>query len=370
MTDLDRDAIRARCARCLSHDPPAAWRPAARLAALAAQVPPDLQEDRYGEGPLIEGFEREIAALLGKEAAVFMPSGTMAQPIALRIWCDRRRLPVVAFHPKSHLELHEERGYARLHNLAAVLVGPPNGLITLADLERLREPIAALLLELPQREIGGVLPSWDHLCAISAWAKARGVALHMDGARLWESGPFYGRPYAEIAALFDSVYVSMYKGLGGIAGCVLAGPADVIAESRVWQRRQGGNLVSLYPYVLSAKAGMAERLGRMGLYREKAIAIAGRLARIPGVEVIPDPPHTNMMHVALRGAPDRLERAALEVAAESGVWLFNRVARTDLPSWQRIEIAVAEGALAIETEEIGRLFEALLERAARPAAGG
>ena len=71
--------------------------------------------------------------------------------------------------------------------------------------------------------------------------------MHMDGARLWESAPFYGRSYAEIAALFDTVYVSFYKGVGAIAGAALAGPADFIAEARVWQRRHGGDLVNSTP---------------------------------------------------------------------------------------------------------------------------
>jgi threonine aldolase len=81
------------------------------------------------------------------------------------------------------------------------------------------------------------------------------VALHLDGARLWECRPFYGRDYAQIAGLFDSVYVSFYKTLGGIAGAALAGPADVIAEARVWQRRQGGNLVRLFPCWSETKGG-------------------------------------------------------------------------------------------------------------------
>ncbi|EYF05672.1 threonine aldolase family protein [Chondromyces apiculatus] len=363
MTELDLAAIRARCTRALSHEAPAERRAAARLAALAALAPADFEQDFYGEGELLAGFERRIADLLGKEAAVFMPSGTMAQQIALRIWCDRRHHPVVAFHPKCHLEIHEERGYARLHQLSAVLVGPPDGLLTPAHVEKLREPITALLLELPQREIGGVLPPWEDLLAIRAWASAHGVALHLDGARLWESAPFYGRTYAEIAALFDSVYVSTYKGLGGIAGCLLAGPADFIAESRVWQRRHGGNLFALYPYFLSAMAGLDAHLGKMSAYRDKAVAIAARLALLPGVEVIPDPPHTNMMHLALRGTPEGLERAALEIADETKVWLFGKVMRTGVPSVQRVEVTVGEGGLAMDTEEIGQIFTSLLERA-------
>lgn len=362
MDDLDKDAIRARCDRSVSYEAPLRSRPERRLAELAASTPPDLMPDHYGEGAIVADFERDMATLLGKEAAAFMPSGTMAQQIALRIWCERLRIRVVAFHPRCHLEIHEERGYERLHGLSARLVGAPSRLLTLADLEQIAEPLAALLLELPQRDLGGVLPSWEDLSATVAWAKERGIALHLDGARLWETKPFYGREYAEIAGLFDSVYVSLYKGLGGIAGCVLAGPADFIAEARVWQRRHGGTLVHVYPYVLAARAGLAARLGRMGEFRDRAIAIARRLAAIPGVLILPDPPQTNMMHVVLRGDPDRLEQAALAVSADTGVWLFGRPAPTDIPAYQRVEIAVNAGAMDIDTEEVGRLFEAVLAR--------
>jgi threonine aldolase len=299
MDERDRNAIRRRCARALSHVPLHRRVPRQILAELAERTPEGLDPDAYGEGPVIASFEQEIAALLGKEAAVFMPSGTMAQPIALRIWADRRRCATIAFHPRCHLEIHEEKGYQRLHGLHARLTGEPSELLTLTDLEKIAEPIAALLLELPQREIGGLLPAWDDLEKIAAWARTRGAALHLDGARLWESQPFYGRPLAEIAALFDSVYVSTYKTLGGLAGCLLAGPLDFIREARVWQRRQGGNLPALWPYVLAAKAGFDERLPRIPLYVAKARSLAPRLA-VPGIEVHPCPPPTNMFHLHVR----------------------------------------------------------------------
>src|SRR5205823_1949079 len=254
-----------------------------------AVTDPELLPDRYGEGEVIDGFEAEVARLLGKEAAVFMPSGTMCQQIALRVWTDRRGCPNVAMHPRNHLDQHEQFGYQRLHGLRGIPVGSPNQLLTLDDLRGVAEPLGALLLELPQREIGGHLPAWDELAASTGWARERGVPAHMDGARLWESGPFYGRDYAEIAALFDSVYVSFYKGLGGLAGSILAGPADVIAEARVWQRRHGGNLVQLYPYVLTARQGLGERLPSMGAYHAKAREIAAALAPFPQIEVTPDP---------------------------------------------------------------------------------
>lgn len=337
--------------------------PRERLHELADATGADERFDRYGAGERIERLEGRIADLLGKEAAVFMPSGTMAQPIALRIWSERRGVGTVAFHPTCHLELHEERGYERLHGLHAKLVGDPNRLITLDDLEALREPVAALLLELPQREIGGLLPSWDDLCAQVAWARERAIALHMDGARLWEAQPFYDRPHAELAGLFDSVYVSFYKGLGGIAGAALAGDAALVAEARVWQRRQGGNLVTLQPFVVAAELALDERLDRMPVHAAHARALAAALAEVDGLEVVPDPPQTPLFHVLLRGDRERLADAALGLAEERKVFLFADPGTTTSPSWQRHEVMVGEVTLALEPAEVAELYAEVLARA-------
>ncbi|HEX9056756.1 MAG TPA: beta-eliminating lyase-related protein, partial [Ktedonobacterales bacterium] len=330
--------------------------PRAVLARLAEEAGPEERIDRYGAGALITDFEHEVAGLLGKEAAVFMPSGTMAQQIALRIWSERRGTANVAFHPTCHLALHERKGYEYLHGLRGVLVGDPRRMITLADLEALHEPLAALLLELPQREIGGQLPEWDDLWAQVIWARERDIALHMDGARLWESGPYYDRTYAEIAGLFDTVYVSCYKGLGGIAGALLCGPEDFIAEARVWQRRHGGNLVSLYPLVLSARRGLRERLDRFPRYRRRAVSVARALSAIPGIAITPDPPQTNMMHVYLRGDPHHLLDAALDIARTERVALFAALRPTDVPGWSMFELSLGDAVEALTDDEISALF--------------
>lgn len=366
MEPLDPNTVRRACARFLTHHEPVT--PREVLADLAAWADPELEGDRYGSGPLIADFEAEIATLLGKEAALFLPSGTMAQPIALRIWADRKGRRAVAFHPTCHLELHEEGAYRELHGLRGVLVGSRFQPLTRADLDAVREPVAALLLELPQREIGGQLPGWEELEAQCAWARERGAALHLDGARLWECRPFYGRDYAEIAGLFDSVYVSFYKTLGGIAGAALAGPADLIAEARLWQRRQGGNLVRLFPYVLSARKALAERLGRVEAYVAHARAVAAALAALPGLTLLPQPPPTNMFHLFIRGERPALERALLEVAAETGVWLFHPLRPCQLPGHWMAEWVVGDAGLNVTPDETAELLRRVLQRAAELAA--
>src|SRR5437879_2732866 len=159
--ERDPSQIRRACTRSLTGHH--IQTPRQILSALAETAGPDEWGDIYGAGNLIANFEQQIAQVLGKEAAVFMPSGTMCQQIALRIWTERRQLASVAFHPTSHLEVHEEMGYQRLHHLEGICVGAPHRLMTLHDLQALREPVGALLLELPQREIGGQLPAWEDL---------------------------------------------------------------------------------------------------------------------------------------------------------------------------------------------------------------
>ena len=330
------------------------------LLELAGAADPDLKPAHYGEGEVVERLEARVATLLGKEAAVFLPSGTMAQQIALRIWCDRSGTNHVAFHPLCHLEIHEQNGYRRLHGLHSTLLGTAERMFTMEDLEKLPEPVGAILFELPQREIGGQLPAWDDLVAMVRWARDRGMATHLDGARLWETRPFYGREYSEIAALFDSVYVSFYKILGGIAGAALAGPADMIKEARLWQRRHGGNLIHLYPMTLSAELGLDLRLERVDDYHRKAIEIAGVLTSLPGVRVVPDPPHTNMMHVFLPGDRERLLAAVKRVAREYDVQLFSGLNETILPDLHRFELTLGDASLEFTTDEVRTMFEALM----------
>jgi threonine aldolase len=333
------------------------------LLALAGSAGESEKEDHYGEGALIADFEAEIARLLGKEAAVFVPSGTMAQQIALRIWSERSGRRAVGFHPTCHLELHERKGYQLLHGLTGILIGDSGQVITVRDLQATPEPLAALLLELPQREIGGQLPAWDELVEQTAWARAHGAAAHMDGARLWEAAPYYERDYATVAGLFDSVYVSFYKGVGAIAGAALAGDAAFIAEARHWLRRHGGNLIHLYPFVLSARANLRERLPRFPEFHQRALAIAAALREVDGVALKPDPPHSHMAHVCLRGDAEALLDASAELARDERVLLFAWARPSGVPGYAMFEMAIGESAAALSPKEIAGYFTRVIQRA-------
>ena len=309
---------------------------------------------------MVEAFERRIADVLGKDAAVLMPSGTMAQQIALRIHCVRRGVDTVAFHPTCHLELHEHAGYAHLHGLKAELVGDRDRLIELSDLEGLHARIGALLIELPQREIGGRLPEWEDLVSQIEWARSRDVATHLDGARIWESAPYYGRDHANIAALFDTVYVSLYKGLGGIAGSVLSGSQDLVAEARVWRRRHGGTLANLFPFAAAARPGLDSVVAQMPRYLDHARALAAALRELPGVSIVPDPPQTPLFHIHLRGERDVLWERMLDQAQTHGVWLANRLEPSVVPNVSKLELNIGAPALEISPKDAATLFAAVV----------
>src|SRR5260370_37438949 len=106
--------------------------------------------------------------------------------MVLRMCAQRRGTCNVAFHPKSHLETHEEKAYQRLHGLHGILVGSADALLTLDDIKAITEPVGALLLELPQRDLGAQVPGGEALKEITVWARERGIPTHLHAARLWK----------------------------------------------------------------------------------------------------------------------------------------------------------------------------------------
>jgi threonine aldolase len=358
LSDDERRTLREGCDHALQGN--GLRTTAHALAELATLPADDLTSDEYGEGGAVVVLETEVRELLGKPAAVFMPSGTMAQQIALRIHADRRGRRVVAFHPTCHLELHEDKAYQRMHALVGRPVGDGRELLTLTDLETVREPLAAVVIELPQREIGGRLPAWDDLVAQVAYVREHGAAVHLDGARLWESGPFYRRALSEVAGLFDSVYVSFYKGLGGLAGSMLLGDDDVVAEARAWRSRHGGTLYQLWPYAAAGLAGLRLRLPKMGAYVAHAQAIAAVLSGVEGVQVVPDPPQTPMMHLHLRTTTAAVTAGVRRMAIEQRLWTWGGSSPTDTPGTRRVEFTVGDATLTLTPAEVAAAVRALL----------
>jgi threonine aldolase len=353
--------LRANCQRFLSGHLPRTQR--AWLEYLAASPAADAPMDIYGEGKAIALLEQEVADLLGKEAAVFVHKGVVAQLMALRVWTERTGKRTVVLHPESHIAMDERNSYERVHQLSGLRVGEGHLPFTLQELKDLHEPCGAIVVELPLRRAGFKLLPWEQLTAISMWAHEQGVPLHFDGARLWESAPYYGRSYAEIAALADSIYVSFYKGLGGLAGCILAGTKDFIEETRPWGDRLSGKLYTAFPYVIAAYEGLHHHVPKMAGYVVRAQEIATALRELPGVLIVPDPPQTNSFQIYLPATGRALQKSAEYLAETEHIWLFGSFRATTFPALSMSEITIGEAAEQWTIDEIVASIVALLRYA-------
>ena len=353
-------AMRA-CDRILSGVRPATMRE--RVAALAAGYDLDGFPDRYGDGP-VTVLEERVAALLGTATAVYLPTGTMAQQVALRYWAESTGSGVVAMHPLGHLEVHERHAYAVLSGLSAVWPTAARRQPTAAEVAALDEPFGTLLLELPLRDAGFVLPTWDELVAVVDAARDRGARVHLDGARLWESTPHLGHPLAGVAALADSVYVSFYKSLGAMAGAALAGPAELAGPARAWRHRYGGQLFQQWPAVVDALIGLDTELPRLPAYVAHARVVAEALATVPGLRVHPAPPHTHQFQVWLPYPAARLDDAALGLAEDDKVWFVSGWRESFAPGLAVAELTVAAAALEWTSDQVTEVAQRFLARVA------
>lgn len=301
--------------------------------------------DRYGEGGPVAALESKVAELLGKPAAVMFPSGTMAQQSTLRVWCDRQGSRRVALPQASHLLNHEQDGPRLLHNFQWALLTTGGVLPTAKHLRAIPGNLGAALLEIPLRDGGYLLPSWDELEAFSLACSDRGVPLHLDGARLWESAPHLGHSLAEIAGLADTVYVSFYKGLHGLAGAVVGGPEEVISEVRLWRSRHGGTLWTMLPYAVSALRGLREELPRMAEYHERALQMAELLAA-KGFRIFPGRPECNAFRLFLEAPSDVVNERVVTVMERehlrvTPLWRDS----ADVPGWSWTEFTVGSATM-------------------------
>ncbi|MCX0244544.1 threonine aldolase family protein [Streptomyces drozdowiczii] len=344
-----------------------------QLAALAADAgtvtDPDLPADIYGDGVVGE-LERRVAGLLGTEAAVFFPTGTMAQQVALRCWAARTGNPVVALHPLAHPEVHENGALGAVSGLRTVHPTTDPRLPTADEVRDFPEPFGTLMLELPLRDAGFLLPTWEELEAVVAAARDRDAVVHFDGARLWECATHFGRGLPEIAALADSVYVSFYKSLGGISGAVLAGSASLVEEARLWRHRYGGQLFQQFPAAVAALAGLDRELPKLPSYAAHAKVVAGALAEglaaggAGWFRVHPEVPHTHQFQVWLPYDAEVLTEASVRQAEETGTVLFRRwfTPGAGAPGVAFTEVTVAEAGLEWSADDVRDAVAAFLER--------
>ena len=305
--------------------------------------------DRYGDGGAVAALEKQVATVLGKPAAVMFPSGTMAQQSVLRVWSDRQGSRRIAIPELSHLLHHEQDGPRLLNGFEwALLTTGVFGHAAVPTAEHLAAIpglLGAALLELPLRDAGYLLPSWDELEAFSIACSDRGVPLHLDGARIWESAPHLGHSPAEIAALADTVYVSFYKGLRGMAGAVVAGPEEVIAEVRLWRSRHGGTLWTMMPYAVSALRGLRDELPRMAEYHQRALEMAELLAA-KGIRTFPQRPHCNAFRLFLEAPGDVVTERVVHVMEHERLAVTPQWGDSeDVPGWAWTEFTVGPATM-------------------------
>src|SRR5215470_7489870 len=336
VTQEQNRQIRAGCARSLSYHRPKSV--GETLAALARHPLAERLPDLYGDGGAVAELERRVVGLLGKQAGVFFAKGVIAQECLARVRSEQRGSPYIALSPMSHIDFDEANGIEFIHNLRPLRLGShaPFGL---ADLQRVRQRLAAVIVELPLRRAGYLLPPWRELQRISAWCRDQGVPLHFDGARLWEAAAGYGRTVRAVAALADSVYVSFYKGMGGLAGCVVAGTRDCIDALEIWRTRQGAALWTAYPYALSAIDGLDRQLLRMPDYVCRACVLAARLRDEQICEIHPLVPQVN-----LPGSVDELKQRNRDFATRGRIWLFNAFFESSFEGKTIAEIVIGDAA--------------------------
>ncbi|MFF9350312.1 threonine aldolase family protein [Streptomyces sp. NPDC014734] len=373
-----RDEQRLRRVRAWHSADRTLWRPhmhvplGERLAELVADAGGvtdlDRPTDMYGDGVVAE-LEERIAELLGKEAVAFFPTGTMAQQVALRCWAGRTGNPVVALHPLSHPEVHERGALGVVSGLRTVHPTSEPRQPTAEEIRDLDEPFGTLMLELPLRDAGFLLPTWEELQDVVAAARERDAVVHLDGARLWECAPHFGREPAEIAALADSVYVSFYKTLGGLSGAALAGPESLIEEARTWRHRYGGQLFQQFPAALAALIGLDRELPRLPSYVAQAKVVAEALVEgfeasgVGWYRVHPEPPHTHQFQVWLPYPAAVLTEAAVRQAEETGVVLFSSWHTTSAgpPGVAFTEVTVGREGLEWTAADVREAVAAFLE---------
>lgn len=324
--------------------------------------------DKDAASSFLRNFEAELAEELGMEDCVFMPSGTMAQQIALLIHQKTLQqtrssaaTATFACHPTCHLLLHEEDAYDKLIHMNALVINstnyhettmeamiPPVSIppLLFQDVVRIIDgssktlKVSTLILELPHREIGGRLTPWEDIVKMREFCTQNNIRFHCDGARLFEAATGYGRTLQEVATPFDSVYISFYKGLGGMAGSALLGSKDFCEQARVWLSRFGGNLYTLLPYAVSSMAGYRKHwklrtasddqlVLSFAEKKAKMVKIIAELQKDTVVSQIvrfdPSIPETNIVHGYLSASIAECETALDRAAAKCGVRVLHRI---------------------------------------------
>ncbi len=231
---------------------------AAQLARLSAEQLPET--DVYGLGGVVEDVERHFAKQLGKERALFMPTGTLANQLAIRALAGERRRVIV--QDVSHVYNDTGDASQSLSNLTLLPLAPGEASFSWQQVEaalqrtesgRVAAPVGAISIESPVRRRAGEMFDYAQMIEVCGQARQRGIGLHLDGARLYIASAYTGKSPAEYAAPFDTVYVSLWKYFNALNGAILAGPADLLDGMFHVRRMFGGALFNAWPFAVLAR---------------------------------------------------------------------------------------------------------------------
>jgi threonine aldolase len=282
-------------------------------------------DDQYGEDPTTNELQEKMAALLGKEAALWMPSGTMANQVALLVLARAGDEVITA--REAHAGWHEAGGAAANAGVQIVEVGE-RGVFTREQFEAAIKPsglpvfpsTTVVEIENTHNRSGGVVFPQSEAARICAAARERGIASFLDGARLWNAAVASGKSERELAAPFDLVSVAFSKGLGAPGGSLLAGSRDHITRANRHRRRLGGAMRQVGIFAAAALHGVEHHRARLAEDHANARRLAERLARCKQVQLDLGTVQTNIVVFHLQpGAPDAPAVAA--AARARGVWI-------------------------------------------------
>ena len=282
--------------------------PAMREAIARAEV----GDDQFGDDPTVRGLEERVAELLGKDRALFFPSGIMANETALMTLCAPGSEVVV--EARGHIVDWEDGAPAQLAQVLLRAVATPDGLLTPELVEtaiRAPSPVqprtSLVEVENTHNAAGGKIMPLETMRAIRAVAQRHDLPVHLDGARLWNASVATGVPLADFAAQADTVMVSLSKGLGCPVGSLLAGPRHIMDCAWRNRRRLGGAMRQSGILAAAGLYALDHHVERLAQDHARTRRLAELLGQVPGLRVVP--PDTNILMVDL--APDGMDARTL-----------------------------------------------------------
>lgn len=286
----------------------------------AAIASAEVGDEQRGLDPTTSELERRVAALLGHEAAVFLPSGTMCNEIALRLHI-RPGGDALLLDRTAHPLVAEAGGPAALSGAMIHTLAGEHGIFTAAQLEeelsapgdRYAARSRVVSVEQTTNMGGGRVWPAARIDEILAVARQRGLRAHMDGARLMNAVVASGVPAARYAAGFDTAWIDFSKGLGAPVGAVLAARADLIEEAWRYKQMLGGALRQSGILAAGCLYALEHNVERLSVDHDNARRLGEGLAEMPGVELDPAAIETNIVIFAVEDAPALVERVAREV---------------------------------------------------------